>query len=56
MISTNDLKNGITIEVEGAIKPKGSIPESLATMLNMLGKPDASGAIKISYKNETVNF
>ncbi len=56
MFKVNNLKVTISnmseIEVEGAIKPKGSIPESLATMLNMLGKPDASGAIKISYKTK----
>lgn len=38
------------IKVEGLIRPKGDIPESVAMVFNMIGKPDADGNIKVSYK------
>ena len=54
MFKTQRMKITITnlkdIEVDGVIKPKGSMPESLVNLITMFGKPDADGNVRISYK------
>jgi general secretion pathway protein N len=44
------IKNMNNVQVSGSIRPKGSIPDSLISILNMIGKPDAEGNIRIDYK------
>lgn len=44
------IKNMKDIEIVGSIRPKGSIPENIISMLNMIGKPDAEGNIRLNYK------